>query len=146
MGVTMGRGRRGGNAIEFALTFPLFLTVLVGLMDYGYLFAMQAGIDNAVSIACREGAMVDPSKGAGLPEATADAVFLDRSAIFCAGVTCDWLATDMKTGAYEPPNRTMKCEVTRPMTSLVGFLPTALYPTEISSTSFYRFEWQRRPE
>lgn len=142
----MRRNRRGGNAIEFALTFPLFLMVLVGLMDYGYLFAMQAGIDNATSIACREGAMVDPAKGAGMPEAKADAVFADRASIFCAGVTCDWHATDLSAGAYAPPNRTMKCEVTRPMTSLLGFLPSSMYPTEITSASYYRFEWQRRPE
>lgn len=133
--------RRGGNAIEFALTLPIYVMIMVGLMEYGYLFAMQAGLDNATSIACREGAMMDPAKGAGLPSATAVSNFGSRSALFCGGGVCTFNAYD--EGAA--PDRTLHCEVSRPMNSLIGFLPSSMYPSSIRSVSYYRFEWQRPP-
>jgi Flp pilus assembly protein TadG len=137
------RSRRGGNAIEFALTLPLFLTILLGLMDYGYLFAMQAGIDNVTAMSCRDGAMVDPSKSS--PIAAANAEFAARSPMFCGGGACSWLASDLSTGDYAVPNRTLKCQVSRSMVPLIGFLPPSMYPPTISSVSYYRLEWQRKP-
>jgi hypothetical protein len=134
--------RRGGNAIEFALTLPLFLAVIVGLMDYGFLFAMQAGIDNAVSLSCREGAMVDPGFDPTGPATIAASQLDIRSALFCTGVTCTKTAEE--TGEL-PPNRTLRCEIVRPMRPLIGFLPASMFPTSINSVSFYRFEWQRPP-
>ena len=136
--------RRGGNAIEFAMTLPLFLLVIVGLMDYGYLFAMQAGIDNAVTMACREGAMEDPGLGPTLPVDIAQAQLDQRSALFCGGGLCSTSITDLQTNEYEVPNRTLRCEVTRTMTPLVGMLPSGMYPATINSVAYYRFEWQRK--
>lgn len=136
--------RRGANAIEFAMTLPLFLLVVLSLMDYGYLFAMQAGIDNAVSLACREGAMKDPGLGATLPVDTATSELDTRSALFCQGVTCTKTIQDLQAGAYVVPNRTLRCEIVRPMVPIVGFLPASFYPPTINSVSYYRFEWQRK--
>lgn len=133
--------RRGGNAMEFALTLPLFLAVILGLMDYGFLFAMQAGIDNAVSLACREGAMQDPGFDPNGPTTIATSQLAQRDALFCGdeGVTCVPTITD--TG--DPPQRTLQCSLTRPMKPLVGFLPASMFPASIHSTSVYRLEWQR---
>lgn len=136
------RSRRGANHIEFALTLPLFLFLLFGLIEYGYLFAMQAGLDSAVALSCRTGAMVDPDNGA--PEDDAEADFAKRGAMFCdGGGACSYAASDLSTGAYAVPNRTLKCEATRTMTELTGFLPDEIYPSTISSVSYYRLEWQR---
>lgn len=133
-----GRSRRGANAIEFALTLPLFLTIVLGLVDYGFLFGMQAGIDNATSMACREGALQDPNKGD--PIARAQVEFARLSSLVCGGGACG-LDVDFQVGpAYELPNRTLRCETIRDMEPLVGFVP---YPTTIKSVSFYRLEWQR---
>jgi len=131
--------RRGGNAIEFALTLPLFLLVIVGLMDYGFLFAMQAGIDNAVSLACREGAMVDPGFSQTGPQDRAKSQMTIRSAEFCVGVTCVPTVTDQG----DPPARTLTCGISRPMSPLLGFLPASMFPSTIHSASIYRLEWQR---
>lgn len=136
--------RRGANAIEFALTFPLFLVIVLGLMDYGYLFAVQAGLDNAVALACREGAMTDPNQDS--PEAVASAELTNRAAMFCSG-SCTLTVTDLATGDYVPPNRTLKCEAVRTIDPISGFsgigVLSALYPKAISSASYYRLEWQR---
>src|SRR5688500_16118035 len=116
---TTQRTRRGANAIEFALTFPVFLFIVLGLIDYGYLFAIQAGLDNAVALACREGAMTDPNVGS--PKPVAEAVLASRSTMFCSGACTAPTVTDMQTGAYVPPNRTLKCEIYRDMHPLSGF-------------------------
>jgi Flp pilus assembly protein TadG len=137
-------GRRGANAIEFALTFPLFLVIILSIVDYGYLFAVQAGLDNAVALACREGAMTDPAIGS--PSAVATAELASRSAMFCSGA-CTQTVQDMATGAYVPPNRTLRCEATRNIAAITGFsgvgVLSAMYPDAIGSVSYYRLEWQR---
>ena len=136
------RQRRGANAIEFALTLPFYLTIVLGMMDYGFLFGMQAGIDNANSMACREGAMQDPNLGS--PTTRAELAFGNLGSLFCAGGACGaspGIVVDEPPGAaYAFPNRTLRCTTTRTMTPLIGFVP---YPATISSVSFYRFEWQR---
>jgi Flp pilus assembly protein TadG len=136
------RQRRGANAIEFALTLPFYLMIVLGLVDYGFLFGMQAGIDNATSMACRAGAMQDPDRGS--PTARAVTAFGGMGAMFCAGGACGpgLVVDDRATGDYEFPNRTLQCTTTRTMTPLVGFVP---YPATINSVSFYRLEWQRQP-
>lgn len=135
------RGRRGNNAIEFALTLPIFLALVLGLMDYGFLFAMQAGIDNATAMSCREGALVDEETGQ-TPAGRALSEWNVRSAMFCGGSSCTFLTQDLSAGPYAVPNRTLRCEGRRIMVPLTGFVP---YPTQIASISYYRLEWQRIP-
>jgi len=118
-------------------------------MDYGYLFAMQAGLDNAVSQACREGALIDPGLNPGLEIAHTKDQLSIRGAPFCGGV-CDPSdgivdSLDEADGPqYAFPNQTLRCELTRPLTPLIGFLPSSMYPASINSVSFYRLEWQRK--
>lgn len=135
------RHRRGHNAIEFALTLPFFLMLVLGLMDYGFLFAMQAGIDNATAMSCREGALADEARGQD-PVLVATGQWAVRSTMFCDGGSCNFTPTELSAGSYAVPNRTLRCEARRTMTSFTGILP---YPTEISSVSYYRLEWQRVP-
>lgn len=137
-----GRSRRGANAIEFALTLPIYLALVLGLMDYGFLFGMQAGIDNANSMACRFGAMMDPKDGD--PGSTAVTEFTRISGLFCGGGSCGsgLVPDDLNAGPYAFPNRTLKCTTTRTMTPLIGFVP---YPGTIQTVAFYRREWQTVP-
>ena len=46
------RAERGLALVEFALTVPLFLVLLLGMLDYGYYFYVAVGATNAA----REGA------------------------------------------------------------------------------------------
>jgi uncharacterized membrane protein len=130
------RARRGANAIEFALTLPIFLAIVLGVMDYGYLFAVQAGLDNAVSLACREGALVDPKIGTPIAKATTE--FAARSGMWC-GPGCSFDASALTVGQYSYPNQALRCRVTRPIAPLSGFVP---YPGSVESSSYYRVEWQ----
>ena len=57
------RGQRGAELVEFALTFPMLLLVLLGIIDFGFLFQRYEVLTNAA----REGARVAvlPGYGAG---------------------------------------------------------------------------------
>ena len=46
------RNQRGGVLVEYAITLPLFLVVLLGMMEYGYYFYVAVSANNAA----REGA------------------------------------------------------------------------------------------
>lgn len=135
---THRQSRRGANAIEFALTAPFFFLLVMGIIDYGYLFASQAGLDNAVSLGCREGAMMDGVVGPS-PMAMATTEITNRSAMFCPN-GCNIQVFNRTTGIYASPNKTLECRISRNMTPFVGLVP---YPAQISSRSFYRLEWQR---
>jgi len=55
------RRRRGSNAVEFALTLPILITLLLGLVDYGWFFLRQALIVNAAREAVRAGSLQSPA-------------------------------------------------------------------------------------
>jgi hypothetical protein len=130
------RERRGANAVEFALTLPAFLALILGSMEYGIIFMTQAGLDNAVSIGCREGAMVDPLIGD--PIAVADARVQELSAYWCADTACDIEVLD--SGGATVPARTLECSISRDTNPIIDFVPA---PLTLDSTSQYRLEWQR---
>jgi Flp pilus assembly protein TadG len=48
------RSQRGAELVEFALTFPLLLLVVLGIMDFGFLFQQYEVVTNAA----REGARI----------------------------------------------------------------------------------------
>lgn len=52
-----GRSRRGANAIEFALTFPVFLVIISFTFDYGWYFFHKALISDALRQAVRIGSI-----------------------------------------------------------------------------------------
>lgn len=57
------RFRRGGNAIEIALTMPLFLVAIFSLIDYAWYFYTEAMTIEATRQGCRVGAVTpgDPA-------------------------------------------------------------------------------------
>ncbi|MEZ4239352.1 MAG: TadE/TadG family type IV pilus assembly protein [Myxococcota bacterium] len=129
------RARRGANAIEFALTLPIFLALVLGVMDYGNLFAIQAGMDNAVALSCREGALQDPAHAS--PIAVANNEFASRAPMFC-GPGCTFTVTPLNTGEYAYPHEALRCRAVRSVSSLSGYVP---FPSTVESTSYYRLEW-----
>lgn len=61
------RSDRGAELIEFALAFPLLLLVILGIVDFGFLFQRMAVITNAA----REGARVAVLPGYATGDVTA---------------------------------------------------------------------------
>lgn len=139
--LTSPRRRRGANAIEFALTLPVFLAIILGLMDYGWFFANQAGLNNAVSLACREGSMRDENLGAPSPDDIAKTEIATRAAPWCGGACGSPVAyLDDSESTATLKRKTLVCSQVMTFNPLVGFAPT---PNQIVSQSRYRLEWQR---
>lgn len=126
--------RRGANAIEFGLTVPVFFAMLVAVVDYGWWFGAQAGMNNAVSLGCREGSMVDATFGDPMGVALAD--IQSRAAPWCGGAGCTFNVEDR----WEVPEKALDCSGTLPFTPLIGLVPT---PSQVFATSTIRLEWQR---
>ena len=53
-------GRKGSQAIEFALTLPILTMLLLGLVDYGWYFLRQSMVVNAVRESMRLGSLQSP--------------------------------------------------------------------------------------
>ena len=56
------RGERGAELIEFALTLPLLLLLVLGIIEFGFLFQEYEVVTNAAREGARLGALV-PSAG-----------------------------------------------------------------------------------
>ena len=132
--------RRAANAIEFALTLPAFLLILFGLIEFGGYFGGQAMIDSVVTIACREGAMLDPIEE-DVPAAAIARMqsMIDTLPLIDCDGGCDVRARE--TGVV--PGRSLVCQATVPYTGITGW--SMSLPENIHGGSMMRYEWQRPP-
>jgi len=137
------RSRRGANAIEFALLMPVFVGVVLGILDYAWLQFQLQGVATAVHSGCRSAATIDPGlneRDIGLVLARARTKMLaayQQSGGTCAGC----VATASAIGAL--PNRSVECTMSLPFTSLTGFVPA---PARIEANVVARHEYQRRQQ
>jgi Flp pilus assembly protein TadG len=74
------RGARGAALIEFVLVLPLFLTILLGVIDWGWFFVVREITINATREGARVGS-VAPSPGAAAADASAAAQNYLRNAL-----------------------------------------------------------------
>ena len=129
--------RRGANAIEFALTFPVFIALMFGLIDFGAYFAGLAITDSITSQSCRSGALLDPLVEA--PEAAAEEEMrnLVESMPF---IQCNEGCSLEATIEGAAPSSHLVCKATVETQILTGMTPV---PDLIGSSSMTRMEWQR---
>ena len=96
---------RGAELIEFAFVFPTLLLVMLGIIDFGFLFQRYEVVTNAA----REGARVAILPG----YADADVQARVNQYLTAAGLT----PTDVPTvGAPQPLNVGTQCITVRPVT------------------------------
>jgi Flp pilus assembly protein TadG len=53
----MGTNERGAEALEFALVLPLFMLLVFGIVDFGYMINRDTMINNASREGAREGSL-----------------------------------------------------------------------------------------
>lgn len=49
-----GPHRRGAAIVEFAVVLPLLITLLLGVIEYGWLFMVRQSLQNAAREGCRQ--------------------------------------------------------------------------------------------
>lgn len=137
------RSRRGANAMEFGLTFPVFLAITFAMIEFGWYFSRVALVNSAALDGCRMGALVDdantspnstPANGTATQVAQARMTALLSS----GGLNCTDCSV-VEVGAF--PNLAIECTTQVQFDQVTGLFPL---PAEITTVSRVRREWQRQ--
>lgn len=118
------RPRRGAAALEFALCFPLFIAILFGILEFGWVFYEQANVIAAVRSGVRMGVTQDPTAN---PAYLTDAEETVRNALAGLGIRPSDLTNATITATTSPSASatemlTVSCQI--PYTPVVGMIPT----------------------
>lgn len=130
------RKRRGANAIEFALTFPIAVAVLAGIIDYGWLFFQQEAIESATREGARRGSVSIRAENPVPRAELATRQALDRNGI--NPETADVRAS--LEGLW--PDERITVDTTVPFTPLFGIVPV---PVQLRARLSMRLEAQEEP-
>lgn len=123
------KSRRGAAAVEFALILPVLLAILLGIMDWGWVFYVQLSMTNAAREGARVGITEDTPADAQTSAVTVATSYLTRAG----------LAAAVSATAPDPagdPTVLVTVSV-NPFTPLVGFVPT---PGDLNATAAMRWE------
>lgn len=126
--------RRGANAIEFALILPVLITMMAGIMEYGWYFSQMVALSAATNDAARAGATT-PEDSDDTPEQVAE------HALAVALVNNGYQGT-VYTEIYREgtaPYQALHVGVVLPYSSLTGLVPA---PEKITSRQIWRLEDQ----
>ncbi|MFT5582869.1 MAG: hypothetical protein ACI9VR_000446 [Cognaticolwellia sp.] len=136
--------RSGSNAIEFALVLPVFVLLLVAIIDFGWLFFIDSTLDQATVVGCRAGSLINPGIGESDIEdvrRTAE-LAMEEDLLRSGGGACTTDCSFDVSLSGDPPGRSMFCEVERDFVPLVGFVVS---PLTLTSAIAVRMEWQQWP-
>lgn len=135
------RARRGANAVEFALCMPIWVMVVIAIIDFGWVFFQATSLDAATNLGCRAGSLVDPGENdANLAQVQSVATnkMMENLTLLESEVCIECGVTASTTG--DPPQRTLVCEAQREISPIIGlFVDTEI----MHSTQTARLEWQR---
>ena len=128
--------QRGAAAVEFALVLPLFLTLVLGAIDWGWFFFIDQLITNCAREGARAGTILAPipTTSAGTAEAAAEKAgreFLTRVRLAPQGVDATFITVDGSDA--------ISVTVTYPVGSLTGLLSNVM-PANARATAVMR--WQ----
>jgi Flp pilus assembly protein TadG len=122
------RREDGVSAVEFGLVLPLFIIILLGIMDYGWVYFVKLSMTNAA----REGARVGVTLDTNIETEAGKAA---KAYLGAAGFNPDDSEWSVTPDLTDP---TLSVTVTvNPFKPLVGFVPT---PASLSSTAAMRWE------
>jgi Flp pilus assembly protein TadG len=129
---------RGAAAVEFALLLPLFLTLVLGAIDWGYYFFVDLIATNAAREGARAGSVVNPGMG-NWPTARAQAEAAARGYLSRAGFMPSGVTASLTAAGGVPA---VQLDIAFPVGrggSITGFLQPFL-PDEARATAVMRWE------
>jgi len=138
--------RRGANAIEFALTVPVFIMLVSGILDWSWFAYHRSILKAAVNKGCRTGSLVDPgmdnSKIASVIITAENATLANVDLLGGGfGACSDGCDVDIDIEGY-PPTRMIKCRITGTYSPIWGMYVSDI---GISASDLDRLAWQRWP-
>ncbi|HJN72576.1 MAG TPA: TadE family protein [Myxococcota bacterium] len=134
----MKRNRRGANHIEFALVLPIFIAIILGMMEYSWAFFIRSAVTTSVRDGCRSGSVIHPDDDYETVAVEAMRETLAEYQIDCADLstTC----TEIITTSGMNPAESLECRLEVDYDPLIGYVPV---PTDIAAESIVLFELQR---
>ena len=129
-------GRRGVSHLEFALILPVLLTILVGIMEFGWVFFQRTAVQESMRQGCRYGATLDPA----VDDIDGEVESLTLTALGGLGVRCDagdCVISAEVEGAF--PTQRLRCLASVRHRAFVNLLPM---PERLSSGYLYYLEVQ----
>ena len=135
------RTRRGANAIEFALTFPVFTFLLFGLIEYGWYFYERYQLAEVTRAGCRAGALLHPDDAD--PSHRADVTARIEIRKYCqhAGLSCDKGDGVRVDYVGASPDEALRCLTTQPHVRLTGL--SIPIPRDMAAVAELHLELQR---
>jgi len=114
------RDSRGASAVEFALVIPIFMWVVVGIVNFGFVFADQMALSNGARQAARYAVVEGPT----CLDIEAEAI--DASRVLTAGAPAVTIAPGC--GGGEPcegsaPNTDVTVTLTKTSDWAIPYLP-----------------------
>ena len=134
------RYRKGANAIEFALTVPLFVALVTAIFEFGWMIFMRSTVIQAVRDGCRAGAVI-PFGEVPSPIEVAQ----NRMTDFLGGYSIDCRGAEDRCGiavtvSGESPYETMDCTLDIAYEPIIGLIP---HPDRLGARSVVMFEIQQ---
>jgi Flp pilus assembly protein TadG len=110
-----GANERGAEAVEFALVLPVFLTLVFGVVDFGYMINHDTMVNNASREGARKGAVdtdvnhiecavrqemttVEPDAGSANCRPAGTKITVTITCLKPGGAACGTFATDAVSG------------------------------------------------
>ncbi len=124
------RNRTGSSALEFALTLPVIVAVLAGILEYGWYLFQLSNVVHALRDGTRIGVTVPSADETGT-EARAEAHA--RSVMDGLGVPCTEGGGCLVSATIAPAGdiNTLQMSIEVDYTPIVGLLPT---PSQLRGT------------
>lgn len=140
--MSLRQRRRGGNAIEVALTMPVFLAAMFGLMDYAWYFYNEAMTIESTRQGCRVGSVVPEGNTPGPVAVAQDFINADlqasglRSADMTESADTSWTSASANNESINVAvvGDMLVCDTYMEFKPIVGFVPTPDYV--LSSATF----------
>ena len=131
---------RGGNAIEFAILLPLYITLTFGIIDFGWLFYHRSAVKAAAVDGCREGSLLDIGvQGANSGSVLTAAELRMDQKLDAMGVNVNGTANASLSGAA--PELYIQCTYDLEVPSLLGLVVPA--SNDVTAGATFKLERQR---
>lgn len=130
------QNERGASAVEFALTLPFLLAILLGIMEFGWMFFTDIQVTNAARDGARRGAVAPKELVCQAARERAQAVL--QNAGLNGSVE---IATECQPGSEPgPEDESLRVQIIytyEPLTPLASlpFIPQVLLPASVQGTA-----------